>query len=987
MPAEGGALDVLVSDAWFGTPTERIEVEPGDRAVPLTVGLVNNGLYIITKVGGWLTLPPGMRDTATGGFIAKANFSGTVNRGAPFTLTFLVDLEEDVLLQEYATIITIQYTKWGETTTLKQTRVVQFRVTGRSDLKAELVGGDLKPGEDNQVALRLTNRGTATAGRVTVALSLPALEPAPLSLVDTDGRWTLQELAPGEVVELPFTIHASPLYAGRVFTLPLALTYYNSYGDPRQEQRSLGLRIRALDPARISLEAELEGGVLLPGQAARLNLTLANQGAEAAYRIDLKLALPQGAPPPFTYTRGDGHWVIDQLSPGGVVTLPLELYVGPTTPPGAYQLVLTATYQDRFGTEGVVERVLGLRVASPVEERISLEALVLNPRLAAEVNNTVRVLVRNRGWVAASEVEAVLSIPVGASGLALIGSDGHFSLGDIEPGEATVLELVIYAAPSSQGATFQLPFTLTYRDEFGNQATASRSLGLRVEAPPSGLVVIDASLEAGPLKAGAYNELQLVVRNLGTEPALGVEVSLTLPQGPTAPLTLAEGDSHLWVGNLEPGGVVALPLKLYAAYTAQGTAYQLPLTVSYRDRYGNLKVAERLLGVRVSTPALDEVALDAELSADALVPGSTNLLTLTVRNTGTEPAYSLDLTLKLPEGLVSPLTFIATDGHWRIKELGPGGEAQISFKLYASPGAAGSAYQLPLTIRFRDRFGTEGQVLRVLGTTVAATAAQLGIQVTTSTVLTAGLLDNLTLTLTNNSPYTLKDVAISVASTSPRVTLVGQERWFFGEVAPQSQRTFRVPVYPAPEVADQAVTFTVTVEYTGEGGVIRSDTVQLGIYIQGLISLRVYDVEVNVLAGNPFIVGNLLNEGNREALFTTVTLIPADSAPFTPLESVYLGDLNPDAPLPFSIPILLAPGFTPGEYPVTVQVTYKDALRNLHTKTFTVKVRLEPPPQEEAQTQASPLEVFQASGLFPALVVVVVAVLLYAAFRRRRSGA
>jgi hypothetical protein len=120
-----------------------------------------------------------------------------------------------------------------------------------------------------------------------------------------------------------------------------------------------------------------------------------------------------------------------------------------------------------------------------------------------------------------------------------------------------------------------------------------------------------------------------------------------------------------------------------------------------------------------------------------------------------------------------------------------------------------------------------------------------------------------------------------------------------------------------------------------------------------------------------------LNEGTTTGLFTTVQMInqpfrPSNSstvgpaaapgngpAPFYQLssypgsrislpQSQYLGDLQSDSPLPFSVPLMVDINNTaPGTYPVIFKISYSDDLHNPHVTYLhdsVVVAPLPPPP-------------------------------------------
>ena len=158
----------------------------------------------------------------------------------------------------------------------------------------------------------------------------------------------------------------------------------------------------------------------------------------------------------------------------------------------------------------------------------------------------------------------------------------------------------------------------------------------------------------------------------------------------------------------------------------------------------------------------------------------------------------------------------------------------------------------------------------------------------------------------------------------------------------------------------------------------------------------------------PNLTGNLLNQGNTKALFTAIEMIrsptPVNQSMLTPVTYTpqYLGDLEDNSPLPFSIPLAVGSGgsstsFAAGNYPVSLRVTYSDELRNTHEVILNSTVSYNPPPQqEEAPNQgflgfgSTTADENTTSNSFPLLSIILAAAIAAAAFviiiaRRRRS--
>jgi hypothetical protein len=130
----------------------------------------------------------------------------------------------------------------------------------------------------------------------------------------------------------------------------------------------------------------------------------------------------------------------------------------------------------------------------------------------------------------------------------------------------------------------------------------------------------------------------------------------------------------------------------------------------------------------------------------------------------------------------------------------------------------------------------------------------------------------------------------------------------------------------------------------------------------GEIEIAVNDLSVRYVGDVPNLTGNLLNQGNTNALFTTIELRSNATSPdqnsivpisYTPQ---YLGDLEDNSPLPFSIPLAIginddngnSSSLGAGNYPISLRITYSDELRNAHEVILDRTVSYSPPQQEEA---------------------------------------
>jgi hypothetical protein len=228
-------------------------------------------------------------------------------------------------------------------------------------------------------------------------------------------------------------------------------------------------------------------------------------------------------------------------------------------------------------------------------------------------------------------------------------------------------------------------------------------------------------------------------------------------------------------------------------------------------------------------------------------------------------------------------------------------------------------------------------------------------------MLRAGMIESIKIIVSNNGNEELKNVVFSLKSESDSVELLGDTRWTLNSIEPFSKRQLFTQIFSSEDVISKPISFTLDAEYIS-GGKSKKDSLSIGAYIQGQITIRTYEVSLENIGGVLNLVGNLLNEGNTVALFTTIEIINNNkvSSKLTsnsslngelitqqlPLQSLpspqYLGDLTENSPLPFSIPIDIKADTENGKYMTNLKINYKDALRREHNLVLNETVYYQP---------------------------------------------
>src|SRR5215211_5363013 len=139
-------------------------------------------------------------------------------------------------------------------------------------------------------------------------------------------------------------------------------------------------------------------------------------------------------------------------------------------------------------------------------------------------------------------------------------------------------------------------------------------------------------------------------------------------------------------------------------------------------------------------------------------------------------------------------------------------------------------------------------------------------------MLRAGMVESAKIIVSNNGNEELKNVVFSLKSASDSVKLLGDTRWTLNSIEPFSERELSTQIFSSEEVISKPISFILDAEYIS-GGKSKKDSLSIGAYIQGQITIRTYDLAIENIGGILNLVGNLLNEGNTVALFTTIEII------------------------------------------------------------------------------------------------------------------
>ncbi|MGC1425762.1 MAG: hypothetical protein WA833_03570, partial [Nitrosotalea sp.] len=195
---------------------------------------------------------------------------------------------------------------------------------------------------------------------------------------------------------------------------------------------------------------------------------------------------------------------------------------------------------------------------------------------------------------------------------------------------------------------------------------------------------------------------------------------------------------------------------------------------------------------------------------------------------------------------------------------------------------------------------------------------------------------------------------ITITPNSNGLQILKDNKWFIQEIDPLDSTNLYIPVFADSSIQDQAVSYDVNLQYTKDGATI-IEKQSFSTYIRPVIDISIYGVQIQEIAGQKMIIGNVLNQGNFKGQFGQVTIDPLEGSTIKE-SSQYMGDLDIDAPTPFNVPATSTTGTLSGDQKILVTLTYKDSLLQSHTLTQIDTVSFGTPVVPQSNTLSSQLQ-------------------------------
>lgn len=172
----------------------------------------------------------------------------------------------------------------------------------------------------------------------------------------------------------------------------------------------------------------------------------------------------------------------------------------------------------------------------------------------------------------------------------------------------------------------------------------------------------------------------------------------------------------------------------------------------------------------------------------------------------------------------------------------------------------------------------------------------------------------------------------AISSTTQSVTnvekvVILETNWDVGHIPPHSSKQLIGYVYVPESIKDETLRIPLEITYFNAHGDQKTINRIVDFYIKGFIDPRIYNVQVIDLSGIPTIIGEIINEGNEDALFGFVTVEGIGNSNIKKTTQ-FIDEIEVDSPVPFNIPIEFIGDPKYGNHDIQITARYKDSVRD-----------------------------------------------------------
>ena len=436
--------------------------------------------------------------------------------------------------------------------------------------------------------------------------------------------------------------------------------------------------------------------------------------------------------------------------------------------------------------------------------------------------------------------------------------------------------------------------------------------------------------------AGSRGSISITLRNDGNFDATEVEATLTSTIPGVTPLTGAQKV----VNKVGTDTSVTYTVDVIVDQTVATGAYVLSLSLNYlRGGFGIVTVTVPV-SILVDQPSLPSVKITA--ASNKINPGAINVIHLTAKNIAATNITDADLTLGSTTSLIS----VSDTINYHLAALNAGDSVSFDVSIVVLENTPIGAYSLTAQVWYTNNFGvtvkqTISIPLEVSAVAVIRTPVVTILNLAPKTML-PGEVFTISLKVSCSGAPIYNARAVLGQDPTGLISPVSQTTLSLGDLGVDSSSTISYIMLLSGSAVAADLPLMVSVKYLDSKGVAGTATETITVPVENLVDFNLMkDVVISAEKGaTTSFEGDLLLVGTGKVEFASISVVPSGPVQRVTGSSEYIGAIDPDSPVPFTIQFSTGSNATVGDYNLNLKITYLNSRNMQENKTIIVPLHV-----------------------------------------------
>lgn len=447
---------------------------------------------------------------------------------------------------------------------------------------------------------------------------------------------------------------------------------------------------------------------------------------------------------------------------------------------------------------------------------------------------------------------------------------------------------------------------------------------------------IEASASSAPFTAGKQGVVTITLSNNGNFNAYQIEAFL-IPA--TSGFSVITGAQEV-INVITSGTSTTYSATVMVDQSVSVGNYQLNLQLNY-VRMGNQVSVTVPITISVTETFMPQI--DLSISSNEMSSGQINNVTLNVVNVSNETLKGVEVELAMSSDYVS----IIGNPTLQIQSLNAGMSKTSPVQIKTLQGTPIGPYPLSATVYYFDADGYIFKETLILPLEVNSPAVVLNPIFTVKNVNPGSTVypgEKFTMNLEVNcsDATAYNTIATLTLDTTGFVSPLSSTTSSLGTMKPGDKANLSYDLILDGSTTISSIPLTITIKYLDSNGQAGSSSETLTVVVDEYTQFSLINGSpLTVVTGSTLSVqSNLLLIGTGNIQFTYIEALPGGPFMNQTGSSEYLGAIDPDSPVPFTISVGTASSARPGNYSLQLKITYFNNMNLQVAKTISVPVSI-----------------------------------------------